>query len=64
MKFIEGFFALMAVAAGLIFAAFNFVVHELLHLAMLAGAGILIALDVFAFLVWFVDWRYYSEKQF
>ncbi len=62
MKFIEGFFALMAVAAGLIFAALNFVMHWVLEIVMLVGAGIIIALDVFALLVWFVNWKYYSEK--
>ena len=62
MKFIEAFFALMAVAAGLIFAAFNFVMHWFLEIAMLAGAAIIIALDVFALLVWFVNWKYYPEK--
>lgn len=62
MKFVEGFFALMAVAAGLIFTALNFVTHWILEAAMLAGAGIIIALDVFALLVWFVNWKYYPEN--
>jgi len=61
MRFFEGFFALLAIAAGMIFAAFTFVVSQLLHIAMLVGAGVILALDIFAFLVWFVNWRYYSE---
>ena len=63
MRFFQGFFALLAIAAGMLFAAFNFVLNELLHIAMLAGAGIILALDVFAFLVWFVNWRYYPESK-
>lgn len=62
MKFIEGFFALMAVAAGMIFIAFDLIVNWLLQTVMLIGAGIIIALDVFALLVWFVNWKYYPEK--
>jgi len=61
MKFVEAFFALMAVAAGLIFTAFNFVMNWLLQTVLLIGAGIIIALDVFALLVWFVNWKYYPE---
>ncbi len=63
MRFFQGFFALLAIAAGLIYAAFSFVVQELLHVAMLVGAALIIALDIFAFLVWFVDWRYYPEEK-
>jgi hypothetical protein len=62
MRFIEGFVALMALSAGMIFAALNFVMDWLAQATMLAGAAILIALDVFALLVWFVNWRYYPEK--
>ena len=51
----------MAVAAGLIFTAFNFVMNWLLQTVMLIGAGIIIALDVFALLVLFVNWKYYPE---
>ena len=58
MKFVEGFIALFAVAAGLMFAAFNFVAQGILHFAMLAGASLIIALNVFALLVWFVNWKY------
>ncbi len=61
MKFIEGFFALMAVATGLIFTALNFVMHWILEITILAAAGVIIALDVFALLVWFVNWKYYPE---
>jgi len=62
MRFIEGFVALMALSAGMIFAALNFVMDWLAQTAMLAGAVVLIALDVFALLVWFVNWKYYPEK--
>lgn len=62
MKFIEGFFALMALSAGMIFAALNLVMDWLAQAAMLAGAAVLIALDVFALLVWLVNWKYYPEK--
>ncbi|MFA4855213.1 MAG: hypothetical protein WC634_01325 [archaeon] len=62
MRFIEGFVALMALSAGMIFAALNFVMDWLAQAAMLAGAAILIALDVFALLVWLVNWKYYPEK--
>ncbi|MBN2067793.1 MAG: hypothetical protein JW744_04965 [Candidatus Diapherotrites archaeon] len=61
MKFFEGFFALLAIAAGMLFAAFNFVLHQLLHASMVVGAAAIIALDIFAFLIWFVNWRYYPE---
>lgn len=63
MKFIEAFFALMAIAAGLIFTALNFVMHWFLEITILAGAAIIIALDVFALLVWFVNWKYYPEQK-
>lgn len=62
MKFIEAFIALMAVAAGLIFTSFNLVMNWLLQTTMLVGAGIIIALDLFALLVWFVNWRYFPEE--
>ena len=63
MHFIEGFVALMALSAGMVFAALNFVMDWLAQAAMLAGAAILIALDVFALLVWLVNWKYYPEKK-
>jgi len=62
MRFVEGFFALLAVSVGMIFAAFGIVMHWLLQTAMLVGAAAIIALDVFALLVWFVNWRYYPEN--
>lgn len=62
MRFIEGFAALMAFSTGMIFAALNFAMDWLAQAAMLAGAAVLIALDVFALLVWFVNWKYYPEK--
>lgn len=62
MRFIEGFVALIALSAGMIFAALNLVMDWLAQAAMLAGAAILIALDVFALLVWLVNWKYYPEK--
>ncbi len=61
MRFFEGFFALIAVSAGMIVAAMSIVMHWLLQAAMLWSAGILIAIDIFAFLVWFVNWKYYPE---
>jgi fatty acid desaturase len=61
MKFFQGFLALLAIAGGMLFAAFNVVMHELLHIAMLAGGTLLLGLDLFAFAVWFVNWRYYPE---
>ncbi len=61
MRFLEGFFGLLAIGIGMIFAALNLVMHWLAQAAMLAGAGAIITLDVFALLVWFVNWRYYPE---
>ena len=61
MKFVEAFIGLMALGIGMVFAAFHFVTHWAMQAAMLAGAGIIIALDVFALLVWFVNWKYYPE---
>ena len=63
MNFIQGFFVLLAIAIGIIFAAFNFIVNWFLQTVMLVGAGIIIALDVFALLVWFVNWKYYPEQK-
>jgi hypothetical protein len=62
VRFIEAFLGLMALGIGMLFAAFHFVMHWLAQAAMLWGAAVLIALDVFALLVWFVNWRYYPEK--
>ena len=62
MKFIEGFFALLAIAFGMIFAAFGLVMHWLTQTAILLGAAAIIVLDVFALLVWFVNWRYFPES--
>lgn len=63
MRFIEGFFGLLAIAIGMIFAAFNIVMHWLLQTTMLIGAAIIIALDVFALLVWFVNWHYFPDQK-
>jgi len=63
MKFIEGFFGLLAISIGIIFAALHFVVNWFMQTAMIVGAGIIIALDVFALLVWFVNWKYYPEAK-
>ena len=63
MRFVEGFFGLLAIAIGMIFAAFGIVMHWFLQAAMLAGAAVIIALDVFALLVWVVNWRYYPEQK-
>jgi len=62
MRFFEGFFALLAVSAGMAFAAINFLVAGLLQFSVLAGAAIIIALDSFALAVWLVNWRYFPEK--
>jgi len=62
MRFVEGFLALFAIAVGMAFAAFNFVMSWFMQTAMLVGAGAIIVLDVLALLVWFVNWRYYPEN--
>jgi len=62
MKFLQGFFALLAIGIGMIAASFAFVMHWFLEMAMLAGAAAIIALDVFALLVWFVNWKYFPEN--
>lgn len=62
MKFIQGFFGLLAISVGMIYASLNMVMHWFLQTSMLVGAGIIIALDVFALLVWFVNWRYFPEE--
>ena len=61
MRFVEGFFGLLAIAAGMLFAAFGIVMHWMMQAAMLAGAAAIIALDFFALLVWVVNWKYYPE---
>jgi len=61
MRFIQGFFGLMALGIGMVFAALNIVMGWLAQAAMLWGAAALIAIDIFAFLVWFVNWKYYPE---
>ena len=63
MRFIEGFLGLLALGIGMIAAAFGIVMHWLLQAAMLAGAALIIALDVFALLVWLVNWRYFPEQK-
>jgi len=63
MKFLQGFLALLAVGSAVLYAAFNYMVEGLLHLGMLAMGGLIVALDVFALLVWFVNWRYYPEAK-
>jgi len=61
MKFIEAVVGMLALSGGMIFATFHFVMHWLVETAMLLGAAALIALNVFAILVWFVNWKYYPE---
>ena len=61
MKFLQGFLAVLAVAIGMIWAAFNVVVHVIANFAMLAFGIVILAIDLFALLVWFVNWRYYPE---
>jgi hypothetical protein len=63
MKFIEGFFALLAIAVGMIFAAMHFVMNWFLGTAMIAAGSVIIALDAFALIVWFVNWKYYPEER-
>ncbi len=63
MRFVEGFFGLLAIAIGMVFAAFGIVMHWFLQAAMLVGAAVIIALDVFALLVWVVNWRYFPEQK-
>jgi hypothetical protein len=62
MRFVEGFVALLAVSGGMIFAALHFAMDWLAQAAMFFGAAAIIALDFFALLVWFVNWKYYPEK--
>ncbi len=62
MKFIQGFFALLAISLGMIFAALSIVMHWFLETAMIVGGAVILALDAFALIVWFVNWKYYPEK--
>ena len=62
MKFIEGFFALLALSLGMIFAAMHLVMHWFLEAAMFTGGIVILALDTFALIVWFVNWKYYPEE--
>lgn len=62
MKFYQGFIGLLIAGTGLVFAALTFFIHWIANLAML-GLGItILALDAFAFLVWFINWKYYPEN--
>jgi len=62
MKFYQGFLGIGAIAAGLIYASMTLIAHFVLSPVMLvAGIGLL-SLDVFAGLVWFVNWKYYPES--
>ncbi|MCX6798643.1 MAG: hypothetical protein NTW59_00930 [Candidatus Diapherotrites archaeon] len=63
MKFFQGFFALLAIAGAIFYAAFNFIAEGIAHAAVIAAGGFVLALDIFAFAVWFVNWRYYPEKR-
>lgn len=63
MKFYQGFLGLIVIGAGLIYAALNFFIHAIVNTALLVLGIVLLALDAFAFLVWFVNWRYYPEKR-
>ena len=63
MKFYQGFIGLLGIASGLIYAALNFFVDFLVNGILLALGILILALDVFAFLVWFVNWRYYPETR-
>lgn len=63
MKFYQGFLGLTAIAVGLIYAGLTFFVHAIANATMVLAGIILLALDVFAFLVWFVNWKYYPESQ-
>ena len=62
MKFYQGFLGLIAIGAGLIYAAMNVFIHTIANALMFSLGVFLLALDAFAFLVWFVNWRYYPEK--
>jgi len=63
MKFIQGFLGLLALSIGMIFAAAHVFVDWVAQAGMFLGAAIIIALDVFALLVWFVNWKYYPEQE-
>ncbi len=62
MKFFEGFFGLLAVAAGLLYAGFNILIHALLNGAMVVFGALLLVLDLFALAIWLVNWKYYPES--
>jgi hypothetical protein len=62
MKFYQGFLGLIAVGSALIYAAMNFAIHAIANTLMLAAGIALLALDAFAFLIWFVNWKYYPES--
>ena len=62
MKFFQGFLGLLAVAAALLYAGFNVLVHALINGAMVIFGAALLALDLFALAVWLVNWKYYPES--
>ena len=62
MKFYQGFLWLLGISAGLIFTAMNWFIGTVANAALLIAGVAILALDVFAFLVWFVNWKYYPEE--
>lgn len=62
MKFYQGFLGLVAIGTGLIYAATNVFIHSIANALMFVVGIFLLALDAFALLVWFVNWKYYPEK--
>lgn len=62
-SFIKTFFAIFAIGAGLIIGAITLVTNIILSTIMLASGAIFLFLDAFAIMVYYVDWKYYSQKK-
>ena len=63
MKFYQAFIGLLAASIALVYAGLNVFIHGIANAAMIGAGILLLALDVFAFLVWFVNWKYYPETR-
>jgi hypothetical protein len=62
MKFYQGFLGILLFSIGLIYAALSIFIHFVVNALMMAAGILLLALNAFAFLVWFVNWRYYPDS--
>ena len=60
MKFLQGFFGILALAAGLIYVGLTVLIGTVASFLLLAAGVGLLALDILALAIWFVDWKYYS----